>query len=127
MPSDLPNIGELLAHGLGERCEICMRDWGGEREPESPLRHDWRTACRHWACKQCWLSLAKACCPWCGWDVYKFQFELNADVVQRAAVPPHVSSFYIGDPYEHLSVLITTNAAFHVGWLHGVGKQDVEV
>ena len=125
-PSDLPNITELLAEGPGERCEICMCDWEADRPPEGPLLHDWETACRHWACKQCWLSLAKSSCPWCGWDLYRFLFELNADRVQAAELQADVSSFYIGDPCEDVSILAAIQDTYHVGWLHGTGKTDIE-
>ena len=38
-----------------------------------------------------------------------------------------MSSFYIGDPYERLSVLITIDDALHIGWLRDAGKQDIAV
>jgi hypothetical protein len=126
-PADLPNITELVTEGPGDRCEICMCEWGDGCQPESPLLHDWRTACTHWACRQCWLSLAKSCCPWCGWDIYEFLFELNADIVQPSNLQPQVSTFYIGDPYEDLGFLAVIPDAHHVGWLHDTGKHDIEV
>ena len=78
----LPDTGDACEDGeTASRCEVCFEDWGAACVAESPLIHEWKTGCRHWACQECWLKLEKKRCPWCGWNIAGFLGEIAADQV----------------------------------------------
>ena len=87
VPEEMSNIDELLER-KGDRCEICVEEWGEDCVPESPLMHEWATCCTHFACKPCWLRLERKRCPWCKWSIDMFLQEIAADdVIPAERIP----------------------------------------
>ena len=103
------------------RCEICFEEWGATCVAESPLLHEWKTCCRHWACRECWLKLEKKRCPWCGWNITGFLGEIAADPVAPRNAAMRVT-FGPWDESEQADTTDPTNEEqprmAQVGWLY---------
>ena len=123
----LPDTGDACEDGeTASRCEVCFEDWGAACVAESPLIHEWKTGCRHWACQECWLKLEKKRCPWCRWNIAGFLGEIAADQVvpENAALTVTIGPW--SEPEQHAASLPdieeqTRNAhseTAQVGWLY---------